>query len=68
MADDSLHKSFDIVKLTITALMLDLVSLKLVVAEEGFEQFAGVHPILKIIIIHLNHFEISIVVHFRRAR
>ena len=47
MADDSLHKSFDIMKLTITALMLDLVSLKLVVAKEGFEQFAGVHPILK---------------------
>ena len=54
MADDSLHKSFDIMKLPITALMLDLVSLKLVVAEEGFEQFAGVHPILKIIIIHIN--------------
>ena len=41
-------------KLTITALMLDLVSLKLVVAKEGFEQFAGVHPILKIIIVRNN--------------
>ena len=54
MADDSLHKSFDIMKLTITTLMLDLVSLKLVVAKEGFEQFAGVHPILKIIIVRNN--------------
>ena len=49
MADDSLDKSFDIMKLPVTALMLDLVSLKLVVVEEGFEQFARVHPILKII-------------------
>ena len=47
MADDSLDKGFDIVKLTVTALMLDLVSLKLVVVEEGFEQFACVHPILQ---------------------
>merc|ERR1719244_562987 len=47
MADDSLNKSFDIMKLTVTALMLDLVSLKLVVVEEGLEQFAGVHPILE---------------------
>ena len=60
MADDSLHKSFDIMKLTITALMLDLVSLKLVVAKEGFEQFAGVHPILKMIIISNNLTRISI--------
>ena len=49
MADDSLNKSFHIMKLPVTALMLDLVSLKLVVVEEGFEQFARVHPILKII-------------------
>ena len=34
-------------KLTITALMLDLVSLELVVVEEGLEQFAGVHSILE---------------------
>ena len=47
MADDSLNKSFDIMKLTVTALMLDLVSLKLVVVEEGLEQFAGVHSILE---------------------
>ena len=47
MADDSLNKSFDIMKFTVTALMLDLVSLKLVVVEEGLEQFAGVHPILQ---------------------
>ena len=49
MADNSLDKSFDIMKLPVTALMLDLVSLKLVVVEEGFEQFARIHPILKII-------------------
>ena len=49
MADNSLDKSFDIMKLPVTALMLDLVSLKLVVVEEGFEQFARVHPVLKII-------------------
>ena len=47
MADDSLDKSFDIMKLAVTALMLDLVSLKLVVVEEGLEQFAGVHPVLQ---------------------
>ena len=48
MAYDSLDKSFDIMKLTITALMLDLISLKLVVVEEGLVQFAGVHPILQL--------------------
>ena len=47
MADDPLDKGFHIVKLTVTALMLDLVSLKLVVVKEGFEQFACVHPILQ---------------------
>ena len=47
MSNDFLNKGFYIVKLTITALMLDLVSLELVVVEEGLEQFAGVHSILE---------------------
>lgn len=47
MTNNSLDKGFHVVKLSITALVLDFVSLELVVVQERFQQLTGVHSILE---------------------
>ena len=47
MTNNSFDKGFHVVKLSITALVLDFVSLELVVVQERFQQLTGVHSILE---------------------
>ena len=47
MTNNTLDKGFHVVKLSITALVLDFVSLELVVVQERFKQLTSVHSILK---------------------
>jgi len=47
MTNNSLDKGFHVVKLSITTLVLDFVSLELVVVQERFQQLTGVHSILE---------------------